>query len=342
MTGQTTPWQTGRWLGRRLRASPLRPIPRTRWADQEPTYRDASPALIEAARKRGEARRSGNWFAFAASRAIRRERPFSTRVAGTELVAWRDGQGRLHAGPGACPHLGAPLARAAVDRGTLVCSWHGMRLGPGGCPGWRTLPAHDDGVLAWVRLDEAGGEPPLPAPVVATRPPAESSVDAVTTLAGRCEPADIIANRLDPWHGAWFHPHSFGRLTVLSAPDGAEVGELDDVFLVSVTFRVTARLGVPVLAEFTCPEPRTVVMRITEGEGAGSVVETHATPLGRGPDGHPRTAVIEAVIATSDRPGFALARAAAPGARWLMRYAATRLWRDDFAYAERHYRLRSG
>jgi Domain of unknown function (DUF5914) len=52
--------------------------------------------------------------------------------------------------------------------------------------------------------------------------------------------------------------------------------------------------------------------------------------------------VIEAVIATSDRPGFALARAAAPGARWFMRYAATRLWRDDFAYAERHYRLRSG
>ena len=82
-------------------------------------------------------------------------------------------------------------------------------------------------------------------------------------------------------------------------------------------------------------------MRITEGEGAGSVVETHATPLGRGPDGRPRTAVIEAVVAHSGRPGFALARRAAPALRPVMRHAAARLWRDDLAYAERRYQLRS-
>ena len=45
-------------------------------------------------------------------------------------------------------------------------------------------------------------------------------------------------------------------------------------------------------------------MRIVDGEGTGSVVETHATPLGTGPDGLPRTAVLEAVVAHSDRPGF--------------------------------------
>ena len=50
-------------------------------------------------------------------------------------------------------------------------------------------------------------------------------------------------------------------------------------------------------------------MRIVDGEGAGSVVETHATPVGAGPDGLPRTAVLEAVIAHSDRPGFAHAPA---------------------------------
>jgi hypothetical protein len=97
---------------------------------------------------------------------------------------------------------------------------------------------------------------------------------------------------------------------------------------------------VPVRAEFTAPEPRTVVMRITEGEGAGSVVETHATPL-RGPGAEPRNAVIEAVVADSDRPGFALARAAAPLLRPVMRAAAGRLWRDDLAYAERRFTLRS-
>ena len=82
-------------------------------------------------------------------------------------------------------------------------------------------------------------------------------------------------------------------------------------------------------------------MRILDGEGAGSVVETHATPLGRGPDGRPRTAVIEAVVADSGRPGFAVARAAAPALRPLMRRTAARLWRDDLAYAERRYQLRS-
>ena len=49
-----------------------------------------------------------------------------------------------------------------------------------------------------------------------------------------------------------------------------------------VTFHI-GRFGVPVVAEFTSPEPRTVVMRIIDGEGAGSVVETHATPR-RAPD----------------------------------------------------------
>lgn len=67
------------------------------------------------------------------------------------------------------------------------------------------------------------------------------------------------------------------------------------------------------------------------------MVETHATPLGRGPDGHPRTAVIEAVVACSGRRGFAVARAGRP----VMRRAAARLRRDDLAYAERRYRLRS-
>ena len=76
-----------------------------------------------------------------------------------------------------------------------------------------------------------------------------------------------------------------------------------DRFLVAVTFRI-GRLGVPVVAEFTSPEPRTIVMRIVDGEGAGSVVETHATPAAPGPDGLPRTAVLEAVVAHSDRPGF--------------------------------------
>ena len=34
-----------------------------------------------------------------------------------------------------------------------------------------------------------------------------------------CEPEDIIRNRLDPWHGAPFHPYSFDALTVTDSSD---------------------------------------------------------------------------------------------------------------------------
>jgi hypothetical protein len=128
---------------------------------------------------------------------------------------------------------------------------------------------------------------------------------------------------------------------VLSAPaaDDELPDELDR-FLVAVTFRM-GRFGVPVIAEFTCPGPRIVVMRIIDGEGEGSVVETHGTPVGRGRDGLPRTAVVEAVIAHSDRPHFDKALIAASLIRPLMRWSATRLWRDDLVYAERLFELRS-
>jgi hypothetical protein len=64
--------------------------------------------------------------------------------------------------------------------------------------------------------------------------------------------------------------------------------------------------------------------------------------LGLGPDNRPRTAVIEATVAHSDRTGFKRARHAAPLINGLMRVAAARLWKDDLAYAERRYQLRAG
>jgi nitrite reductase/ring-hydroxylating ferredoxin subunit len=315
---------------------PVDLIPRGSWAQQRPTYRDARPAIIDAALERSQRRPTGNWYAFAASRDVRVGRPFGARVAGVELVAWRDRHGRLRVGPAACPHLGADLATGVVREGVLYCRWHGLALDGETCEmRWRPLPSRDDGALVWVRLDSVGGEAPLDEPVISRRPTGDA-LTAVTRMVGRCEPADVIANRLDPWHGAWFHPYSFTRLEVLATPSAD-----DDRFLVSVTFRM-GRFGVPVIAEFTAPEARTVVMRIVEGEGTGSVVETHATPIGPGPDGRPRVAVIEATVAYSQRPGFRAARRAGPLITPLMRYAAARLWRDDLAYAERRYRMRAG
>ncbi|MGW0781202.1 DUF5914 domain-containing protein [Streptomyces sp. NPDC002913] len=319
---------------------PLRMRRAPRWERQAPTWREARPSVIAEALKRAGARPSGNWYVAGASRAIgTRERPYGRTVAGVELVLWRADDGTLRAGPGECPHLGAPLRDSRVVCGTLLCHWHGMALDGAPFAGWEPVPVHDDGVLVWVRLDAAGGEPPLDRPAVPERPGAGDAVDAVFTAVGRCEPEDVVANRLDPWHGAWFHPYAFVGLTVTGTPDDGRAPE-EDAFAVDVSFKVAGRLVVPVRAEFTAPGPRTVVMRITDGEGAGSVVETHATPLTAPGAARPRTAVVEAVVAASDRRGFALARAAAPVLRPLMRRTAGRLWRDDLAYAERRWTLR--
>lgn len=316
-----------------MKAWPFQLLPRIEWSRQRPTYAQAAPSVIAAALARSQRRPSGNWYVIGAGTDIGRK-PLGANVAGAEVVCWRDGAGVLHAGPARCPHLGADLCTAAIDRGHLVCPWHGLRLTGRGRPDWPTLPVFDDGVLVWVRLDRIGGERPTESPVLPARPDSPR-ISAVTSLSGACEPADIIANRMDPWHGAWFHPYSFARLDVLSAPaEDPALPEEEDRFLVAVTFRI-GRLGVPVIAEFTSPEPRTLTMRIIEGEGAGSVVETHATPNGRGPDSRPRSTVTEAVIAHSDRPGFARALRAQSLIVPFMRQAAHRLWRDDLEYAER-------
>ena len=326
-------------LARRMpKDSPVQVLPKPDWAGQTPTYRQADPAVIDAALQRAMRRPSGNWFVFGASTDVRGDRPFGTTVAGVEIVAWRGGDGALHVGPASCPHLGADLATGKVVCGGLVCPWHGLRLDGGREFGWKPLPAHDDGVLVWVRLDKVGGEEPLEAPVLPVRPTGPQ-LSAVARMEGVCEPRDVISNRLDPWHGAWFHPYSFAQLDVLSAPP-VNADEDADVFQTAVTFHL-GRLGVPVIAEFSVPEPRTIVMHIVEGEGVGSVVETHATPLGAGPDGRARTAVIEAVIAHSDRTGFSYSLPAAPLLRPVMKLMAARLWRDDLEYAERRYALRT-
>ncbi|MDQ3166870.1 MAG: DUF5914 domain-containing protein [Actinomycetota bacterium] len=316
-------------------AVPLRPVPMPPRDRLQPTWQHAVPGRISAALARSQQRPTGNWYVVAASRDLHPRSPLGRWVDGNELVLWRAADGGVAAGPGACPHLGARLCDGEVMHGRVVCRWHGLALGPEGFPGWAPYAAYDDGVLLWVRLDAVGGDAPSRRPYSGDRPPLAGSIDAVITTVGVCEPEDVIANRLDPWHGAWFHPYSFSHLRV--AEDESDL----DALVVDVTFRVSRRWGVPVRAVFTTPDRRTIAMHIRDGEGVGSVVETHATPLGTGTDGRPRTAVIEATMAYSPRPGFAASRRIAAVARPLMQMAARRLWADDLAYAERRYSVRT-
>ena len=303
----------GRPPARRAPAEPAR----------QPDWQQSDPRWIRQALRRALQLPSGGWHVIDAACAIG-DRPRRYWIDDRELVVWRGADGLLVA-PNACPHMGASLADGALRDGCVVCPWHGLVLGPRGHGGWRPLPSHNDGVLLWVRL--AGAEPASPRPYVGARP--SGYLDAVIRMEARCEPEDVIANRLDPWHGTHYHPHSFGHLRVIE--------QQPDSITVRVLFRATRRMGVEVDARFHCPDPRTIVMTIVDGEGAGSVVETHATTVRPG-----ICAITEATLATSNRFGFQLARRAAALVRRRMQASARRLWVEDAAYAERRYALRTG
>lgn len=301
-----------------------KPLPDRPVVSTEPDWKQSNPGWIAQALRHALARPGGGWFVVDASRRFT-DKPRRYAVAGRDLVFWRAG-GRLAAAPDACPHMGASLAEGCVRGGQLVCPWHGLALGAEPHGAWRPLPLVDDGVLVWVRVDEAG-EAPLPQPVITARP--ARYIDATIRMEAACEPEDVIANRLDPWHGVHFHPHSFRRLKLLE--------QREDEVTVRVAFGVLGPFSVEVDARFHCPDPRTIVMTIVEGDGRDSVVETHATPMGPG-----RSAVIESTLATSERPQFLLALRAARFIRPWIERAAARLWVEDIAYAERRRALIDG
>ncbi|MGD8862293.1 MAG: DUF5914 domain-containing protein [Myxococcales bacterium] len=304
-----------------------RELPDAPPVDHRPDWQQAEVPWIRKALQHSQKLPTGGWYAVDATREITGS-PRCVWVKGRPLVVWRDGD-QLFAAPEACPHMGASLAGARKCDGRLVCPWHGLQLGPEGHGGWKHLPTHDDGILMWVQIpssDQASADPPTDAPILPARP--DHPIDAVVRVEAACEPRDVIQNRLDPWHGAHFHPHSFGRLHVID--------QQDDEITVRVAYRVLGPMAVEVDARFHCPDARTIVMTIVRGEGQGSVVETHATPTRPG-----RTAIIEATLASSARPGFEYARKATPLLRPLMKWAATRLWHEDAEYAERLYTLRT-
>jgi isorenieratene synthase len=297
-----------------------------------PDWAQASPARIRSALEHALALPSGGWYAVDASRSIA-SGPKHYQIAGQQLVAWRDAAGVAFAYD-ECPHLGAALSAGRVCAGKLVCPWHGLALGRERHGAWAPLRAFDDGVLCWVRLDtlsRAAGrerdEELSERPFLAPRP--QRFLEGTIRMEARCEPSDVIANRLDPWHGAHFHPKVFTNLVVTEASD--------ERLCLRVQYRVAGPLVVEVDASFHCPNPRSIVMTIVAGEGVGSVVETHATPIGPG-----RTAILETTLASSERLGFRLLTRLSAWMRPFVERKARSLWIDDAAYAERSYVLRTG
>lgn len=287
-----------------------------------PDWVQANPERISDHLERALARPTGGWYVIDGSINIA-DKPRLYVIDDRELVVWRSGA-EIVAAPNECPHMGASLCDGFVRDGQIVCPWHGLALGSEPFGAWRPFPVYDDGVLAWVQLDT--GETPTPRPIITERP--KEYLDGVMRMEAGCDPEDVLANRLDPWHGVYFHPYAFGRLSLI------ELGE--DSITVRVAFRIAGPMVMEVDARFDSPEPRTIVMTIVAGSFKGSVVETHATPIAPG-----RTAITEASLFTSETRRFRYALRGRSFARPYIIKRAAKLWVDDGAYAERRYDLRT-
>src|SRR5690606_766753 len=84
-----------------------------------PDWVQANPGRIDQALARALALTGGGWFAVDARDKVGRV-PRAYAVDGHDLVLWRSRDGRVHAGPEACPHMGASLACAQVRKDMLV------------------------------------------------------------------------------------------------------------------------------------------------------------------------------------------------------------------------------
>ena len=70
------------------------------------------------------------WTPVLAESELEAGKPRRLQVAGMDVVLLRDGEQVLAVGEH-CPHLAAPMQDGWVDRGRIVCPWHGSQFEPG-------------------------------------------------------------------------------------------------------------------------------------------------------------------------------------------------------------------
>ncbi|MDY7103777.1 MAG: aromatic ring-hydroxylating dioxygenase subunit alpha [Actinomycetota bacterium] len=166
--------------------------------------------------------------------------PIARTLCGTDLVLFRDGEGRAVALPDRCSHRNAPLSVGTVADGCVECPYHGWRfdgagrcvevpaIGPGPVPPKAHLTPFHATIrygLVWVSLDEPRVEiPPCP----------WDEDDAYRRLNNPVEVWEasttrMVDNFMDISHFPWVHIGSFGAAADRVVPQ-FELGPLPDGF----------------------------------------------------------------------------------------------------------------
>ena len=118
------------------------------------------------------------WHPVALSVSVEPGTSAGTRLAGNELVVWRDNKGAAHVWEDRCPHRGMKLSFGFVRGDHIACLYHGWQYDTAGqC---QYIPAHPDlavpksitasvystmeaAGLIWTVLDQSAALPELPA-----------------------------------------------------------------------------------------------------------------------------------------------------------------------------------
>ncbi|OBI44344.1 (2Fe-2S)-binding protein [Mycobacterium kyorinense] len=76
----------------------------------------------------GQRLRTHDWTPVLPASSLQNGKPQRVEIDGVGLVVCRTGNGEVSAFGEFCPHLAAPMADGWVDRGRIVCPWHGSRF----------------------------------------------------------------------------------------------------------------------------------------------------------------------------------------------------------------------
>lgn len=165
--------------------------------------------------------------------------PQAFTLLGRELVLWTDGQGHPSAMDDRCPHRHARLSKGWIDRGQLLCGYHGWTFD---CEGRCTrIPQKGDDDPAGIRVPHyrvaerygyvwvALEEPIAPLPEIEedTAPDFRRIYEFYEPW--KCSGLRLMENSFDNAHFSFVHRNTFGKIDA-PEPSRMNLAPFDDGF----------------------------------------------------------------------------------------------------------------
>lgn len=187
----------------------------------------------------------GFWVPVATSVQVKTGKPLARKIAGENLVMWRDGNDTVRCIEDFCPHRGAKLSLGVVQDGNIACRYHGVSVDGEGVVA--RVPAMPDcalegrKALTHYECAEAGGAIFIYLPS-ADRPEAPAFVPPEEFTNGEWEvfPCMVhwdcsyrlsLDNAADPMHASYLHNDSF-TLAYGSKQDTMNLDRTDSGFVI--------------------------------------------------------------------------------------------------------------